>query len=535
MPQLKLGILLDSFTAPRWQREILESLLKAEFFHLDVILINAQRRNPDTSRVAYKAFRKLERNVFKVQHDAFGRVNLLERVGSTGIIEVHPVAGKYTDEFPADIVQGLKARKLDVILRFGFRILKGEILQAAKFGVWSLHHGDNAVNRGGPPGFWEVVNREQVTGVTLLQLTETLDAGRVMGKAFVRTDTTSFNRNQNAVFWAGVELFSSCLKELAVSGKLPAEESAGMPSIYSGPIYRDPDNLAATKIAFGFFWRRLASWAGSALRSPQWRILYRFSKSDTPVHTLYSYKHLKPPSGHDWADPFPYVVDGRYFVFLEEFVRSRKKAHISCVELTERGPVNAKPEVVLQEGHHLSYPFVFKYGDKHYLIPESGSAGKVCLYETSDFPRAWKVKKVLIEKELYDSTVVELGGMWYLFATAKPFPGNSPHQYLYIYYATDPVGGTWTLHPKSPVTRTVIGARPAGRIFRHEGKLIRPGQIGAPRYGYAVRFFEVVRLTAEEYEERPLNDILPNFSADVLGVHTFNQTGKLTVIDGQFR
>ena len=26
-------------------------------------------------------------------------------------------------------------------------------LKAAKMGIWSFHHGDNSINRGGPPAF----------------------------------------------------------------------------------------------------------------------------------------------------------------------------------------------------------------------------------------------------------------------------------------------------------------------------------------------------------------------------------------------
>ena len=48
--------------------------------------------------------------------------------------------------------------------------LRGEI---ARHGVWSYHHGDNRFYRGGPPGFWEVMEDQPVieyylrTGSTL--------------------------------------------------------------------------------------------------------------------------------------------------------------------------------------------------------------------------------------------------------------------------------------------------------------------------------------------------------------------------------
>ena len=35
---------------------------------------------------------------------------------------------------------------------------KGKILDIFHFGILSFHHGDNRVIRGGPSGFWEVLN-----------------------------------------------------------------------------------------------------------------------------------------------------------------------------------------------------------------------------------------------------------------------------------------------------------------------------------------------------------------------------------------
>jgi hypothetical protein len=43
----------------------------------------------------------------------------------------------------------------------------GNILTAAKFGVWSYHFGDIDRYRDGPPGFWEMYERNPLSGVVL--------------------------------------------------------------------------------------------------------------------------------------------------------------------------------------------------------------------------------------------------------------------------------------------------------------------------------------------------------------------------------
>ncbi|WP_128477813.1 formyltransferase family protein [Halorussus pelagicus] len=67
----------------------------------------------------------------------------------------------------------------DVAIRFGFGVLKGDVLDAPEYGVLSFHHGDIRKYRGMPSGFWEFLHGEDAAGVTLQRLTETLDGGSI--------------------------------------------------------------------------------------------------------------------------------------------------------------------------------------------------------------------------------------------------------------------------------------------------------------------------------------------------------------------
>ncbi|MFC7080855.1 formyltransferase family protein [Halorussus caseinilyticus] len=68
----------------------------------------------------------------------------------------------------------------DVAIRFGFGILKGDVLDAPDHGVLSFHHGDLRKYRGMPSGFWEYLHDEDTAGVTLQRLSETLDGGAIV-------------------------------------------------------------------------------------------------------------------------------------------------------------------------------------------------------------------------------------------------------------------------------------------------------------------------------------------------------------------
>jgi methionyl-tRNA formyltransferase len=82
--------------------------------------------------------------------------------------------------------------KLDLIIRCGTGIFKGQILNAAKYGILSSHHGDNRYYRGGPGGFWEVYNNSAESGFVIQNLNEKLDAGDVLARNNYATEKLWF-------------------------------------------------------------------------------------------------------------------------------------------------------------------------------------------------------------------------------------------------------------------------------------------------------------------------------------------------------
>jgi hypothetical protein len=52
-----------------------------------------------------------------------------------------------------------------------------------------------------------------------------------------------------------------------------------------------------------------------------------------------------------------------------------------------------------------------------------------------------------------------------------------------------------------------------------------------PRYGAGLSMNRVLRLTPQEYAERQVERILPPPGSGLLGIHTLNRAGELTVVD----
>ena len=161
-------------------------------------------------------------------------------------LDVVPEGERFVHRFSDEDVASIEAHELDVLVRFGFKILRGPILEAAKYGIWSYHHGDNDQYRGGPAGFWEVFENNPRTGVILQSLTESLDGGRVLGKTEIRTAENSATLNATRIHLAGIRLFEDAIAEVS-RGSYSKEEflEVFQPSSisYEKEYYTRPTNL----------------------------------------------------------------------------------------------------------------------------------------------------------------------------------------------------------------------------------------------------------------------------------------------------
>jgi hypothetical protein len=74
-------------------------------------------------------------------------------------------------------------------------------------------------------------------------------------------------------------------------------------------------------------------------------------------------------------------------------------------------------------------------------------------------------------------------------------------------------------------------ARPAGRLFQHEGAWYRPSQDGTRRYGRAIVISRITRLDFGGYAETPVHRIDADWAPGGLATHTFNRAGPSVFLD----
>ena len=195
------------------------------------------------------------------------------------------------------------------------------------------------------------------------------------------------------------------------------------------------------------------------------------------------------------ADPFM-IRSKPYSMFFEVLRSDNNRGEIGWAT-SDNGFEWKYEQIVLREEFHLSYPYVFEWENRIYMIPETLGANAVCLYEAGEFPTKWSLKARLIEGECADPSLVRYNDLWWLFLCSTPYQ----HDTLRLYFA-EQLTGPWREHPRSPLIRADSArARPAGRVLALNDNLIRFAQDCGPRYGSRVRAFDILELTTNSYAE----------------------------------
>jgi hypothetical protein len=204
------------------------------------------------------------------------------------------------------------------------------------------------------------------------------------------------------------------------------------------------------------------------------------------------------------ADPFMLREGNTWYMFFEVLNIKTRQGEIGLA-MSRDGFTWAYKQIVLKEPFHLSYPYVFKWQNTYYMIPETRQVKTIRLYKATNFPIEWSFLRTLLSGGDYgDSSFVYFGERWWLFTSPVA------NDMLHLYHAND-LFGPWVEHPQSPII--ILNnqiARPGGRVLRFGEHLIRYAQDVALRYGHQLRAFEIIELTPERYQEKlaPGNPIL---------------------------
>jgi len=554
---LRVGILLDSWTVPRVFRSVLTDINASNFARVELVAINSQpsRARPVSSnRIVRLLNSVLQRDtrrklMFTLYSRAVDRcvcrpdpledVDVSDLLGGVPVLKVQPVSTRFVHRFPPEAIASIRSFNLDVILRFGFNILRGEILTSARRGVWSFHHGDNDEYRGGPPLFWEVVEDNPYSGVILQVLTEKLDDGIVLCKSVFGTRRgLSWKRNIPNPYWGSSHFVIRKLHQLHENGWEAVRETMVPSAPYRGKtaVYRAPTNTQVARWLLPRIARKIVEWPFRRVRTPHWRICLR--KTDGPElmtgagSTFSNYRWMPDKSGHYYADPvLVQHEDRQIWLFFEDFSRKTNRGTICCASVgpdLTLGPVTS----CLDLPYHLSYPMVFRHQGETYMIPESQENRTVDLFRATRFPDHWTLERTLFQGAAVDTTPFFHDGRWYFFTTLCEPRGNAAFGVL---YHSGDLLGEWSLHPDSPISTDVRYARSAGPVHTTpDGRIFRPVQDCGEDYGRRIHIEEILELTPSKFRNRTVRSIEPHWEPNLRGTHTYGFCAGIETLDALF-
>jgi hypothetical protein len=556
-PHLRVGLLLDSTCLPRCFAEVVDHILRCNFARLELLVFNAEEPPPQPAprrslpgriitllrdprrrkAILFSLYQRYDRRN-EGPSDPNALVDCSARLASVESISVVPLTTRFVHRFPDEAIEHVRSAQLDVLLRFGFNILRGNILTVARCGVWSYHHGDGDFYRGGPSCFWEVYEGNPITGTMLQVLTEELDAGIVLEKGLFAT-APGISRAQNCLqpYWGAATFVIQKLHELHTRGWTHVRGRMARAAPYGGrkQVYTVPSNWEMLKWLGPLLLRKTLRRLVRRPMIEHWQLAIRCGAQldagpGARAADLRGFRLVESPRGRFYADPFLFEHAGRTWLFFEDYEYAADRGRISCAEVHNGELGTAMP--ALEQPYHLSYPCIFRVGDEIYMVPESVAHGTVDLYRCTRFPGQWQLEKELLREPAVDTTVWARDGLYWFFVTLQEARGGGTQ--LWLFYAPDVTAG-WSSHPANPVSTDVRNSRGAGAIFQRNGRLFRPSQDCSRHYGFSFTLNEIIVWDRERYEEKPCVTATPNWAPALVATHTYSHASQVEVIDGCVR
>lgn len=244
---MRVSVFLDGEYATKWVADALDEMVQTTDAEVTLVLINTESAD-GTVDLLKKAVKKPHVARIRLGQLLWSKIReppqYMEKVPLDEIDALAGAQRRFVDPIPHETfgnllpqdAVSLVSERSDLAFRYGFGVIKGDVLSAPKHGVVSFHHGNIREYRGGPPGFWEFLNGDP-GGVTLQQLTETLDGGRIVAFEPVEFDDCwTWRETNRRLFEASTGLLAEAVRRFSDPDFEP--ERVGDEEL--GPLYTFP-------------------------------------------------------------------------------------------------------------------------------------------------------------------------------------------------------------------------------------------------------------------------------------------------------
>jgi len=542
--KLKVGFIVDHGNLSSIIYDLIEKSIKSDSYSIDFLIVQKINFNSTSkfkkytnSKLIYKTIESIFFSlIFKIEKKSLKKYDVYKKYFYTydlnnfniPIVEVIPIISKsgFIYKYNNEDLDKIKSLNLDVLLRGGSGILQGEILNLCKFGILSIHHGDNDDNRGGPPGFWEVYYRKPSTGFIIQKLQSQLDGGDVFTKGSITT-SPSYVMNLVRISKIANVYFDKLLNKIGSENSLPAI----LPKApFSYELFKLPSIVIQIQYLLKIFIFKISSIILDKRKiKVRWSVAYTINDNWKNVE-LRKLRKIKNPPNRFFADPFVHTKNGMHVCFVEDYNYKSSKGNICAIELTSKG--YREIGTVLDESFHLSYPFLFSNKDELFMCPETHLKNEIRIYKCIDFPLRWEYHKTIMKNiSASDSNLFYFNSKWWLLTNIDSAGIGDHNSELHLFYADSFDSSSWIPHPLNPIIFSPLKARNGGFIY-NDNDIFRVFQVqGFNNYGESMGLAKITELSETKYNEEVLFNISPNFFKKIKGTHTFSSSSNIIALD----
>jgi hypothetical protein len=248
------------------------------------------------------------------------------------------------------------------------------------------------------------------------------------------------------------------------------------------------------------------------LETTEWNVAWKLKKDAC-------YNAIKNPDGYWLADSLIVSRENNTYLFVEAFEKKTRLGRLGVLSFD--GDDFSNFRIVLEENYHLSYPYVFEYMGRYYMIPESSGNNTMDIYEAEEFPYKWNKIKTLARGQYVDTTVIQEEGAFFKF-----FSYDMEH-----YKMIKGMLNMDTLEISQLIEQDdyVYERRAGGNVFSENGIFYRAVQNNKYFYGQSLAILNCE--TDEKIGEILPGNIKTASNKQYRRIHTYSRSGEFEAID----
>ena len=521
---LRFGIITDDIKMQQWQANVVKTLV-ANGLSLSLIIKMQGNEGKSIGKKASFWYRKVSNRLIS-STESQKTMKLNDYVDISGIPIKNCIA-KVIDNtlyFSENDVQFIENQDIDFIIRLCDQPIGGELVNCIRHGIWEFcFHDESAYHDAQPIGFWEFIGKGYCNVVSLQRISSNRSKALILRKNRYPILKKSYSDHVEQILTECSQMPLQVCRDIMANGKADDYETSVGKDAKQGLTLG-----GLLKYLHIRLWRKILG-TGKDINNFDRDIgiaeVPVFDFCNNPDKYRKKVKWLRRKStGERYSTPLAITTANDTYVFFT-VADDKQKSRINMVKKSED---YKKQHTVLDNGHALSYPFVFRKDEGVFCIPQDIESQQITLYRFDEGSMTMQKDTILYDGiKAYRPTVVSSNGLWNLFFGKE---GSSDTKLNLL--ISDDLRGTYTPFFNNPVKTDCRGALMAGGFIAVNGKLYRPAFNESQR---CVAIYEVKEISRGSYKEAE-NETLTigslKRSKFGRGVQCISGNDLITVVDG---